>query len=128
KSDAPPRSRSRRRRPSGDPEPLEYRGFPSRSSLLRKAGWTIAPSIRRPPASSRCEVRRTDGPLWRADDARPSSLILRLSARDRSRTARRKRRARRAQLGLRARRRQRRLAVAAPEIIVLAEIDGRPAL
>src|SRR5258708_11497342 len=35
KSDAPPRSRSRRRRPSGDPELLESPGFPSQSSVLR---------------------------------------------------------------------------------------------
>src|ERR1700751_1046243 len=37
KSDAPPRSRSRRRRPSGDPELLESPGLPSQSSLLHEA-------------------------------------------------------------------------------------------
>src|SRR3981189_1377222 len=48
KSDAPPRSRSRRRRPSGDPELLESPGFPSQSSLLHEACWTIACAVASP--------------------------------------------------------------------------------
>ena len=96
--------------PSADRRDRSPRDYDSSFSVQAQVAPRISASDRTMSSSERSlgSVQRSRGRCLPAS----SHIICRLSARDRSRTARRKRRARRAQLGLRARRRQRRLAVA----------------